>query len=59
MMDKRPMTVAEAAEYLQVSEETLNKHRISGTGPKYYKLPNGMIRYYIEDLEAYVRGGDK
>jgi hypothetical protein len=32
---------------------------MDGKGPKFHKLPNGLIRYYVEDLEAYVRGGDK
>lgn len=53
---ERPMTPKEAADYLSMSEETLAQHRSKGTGPKYYKLPNGAIRYYLIDLEAYVRG---
>jgi len=59
LMDKRPLTTVEAAEYLKMSPGTLRMYRMDGKGPKFHKLPNGLIRYYVEDLEAYVRGGDK
>ena len=53
---RRPLTPKEAADWLTLSEETLAQHRSKGTGPKYYKLPNGAIRYYIADLESWVKG---
>ena len=52
----RPLTPREAAQWLKMSEETLAQHRSKGTGPKFYKLPNGAIRYYQEDLESWVKG---
>jgi len=49
------MTTKEAGQYLRLSPVTLIKQRSLQLGPKYYKLPNGSIRYYPADLDEYVK----
>jgi hypothetical protein len=43
----------EAAEYLRVSVSWLNKKRVYGGGPRYYKLGRNVI-YSLPDLEEFV-----
>ena len=45
----------EASKYIGVSEQTLAKRRMAGLPPKFSK-PVGKIYYFIEDLDAYMRG---
>jgi hypothetical protein len=45
----------EAADYLGVSEKTLRKWRMLGTGPKYYRCgTRGGIRYDVNDLNSFL-----
>lgn len=46
-------TVAEAADYLRLSKNTLNWKRSHGGGPAFVKV-GGRIRYRLSDLRAYL-----
>ena len=48
------LTQREAALHLRLSERTLERLRVSGTGPKFGRLANRSIRYRQQDLDAYV-----
>jgi hypothetical protein len=48
------LTTHEAASYLRLSPRTLERLRVSGTGPKFVRLANRSIRYRPEDLDAHV-----
>jgi excisionase family DNA binding protein len=50
---QRLLTQAEAAEILCLSERTLERLRVSGTGPKFVRMGKS-VRYRIEDVEAFV-----
>ena len=43
----------EAANYLRLSERTLERMRLLGTGPRYVKASR-LIRYRDEDLENWI-----
>lgn len=47
------LTAAEVAERLLLSSDTLTRHRINGTGPRYVKLGKH-IRYREHDIEAWL-----
>jgi excisionase family DNA binding protein len=47
------LTQREVAEALRLSERTLERMRISGTGPKFIRLGHS-IRYRQQDLDAHV-----
>lgn len=55
-MDPFPkyLTQKQAAAYLTMGPSTLEKWRISGTGPAYAKISRRVI-YEIEDLDAWVQ----
>lgn len=50
------LVTTDAAAYLSLSSRTLEKHRVYGTGPIFYKL-GGRVVYAIDDLEAWVKLG--
>jgi predicted DNA-binding transcriptional regulator AlpA len=43
----------EASAFLRLSERTLERHRIAGTGPKFVRLGRRIV-YRRADLEAWV-----
>ena len=45
----------EAAEQLGLSPSTLERYRITGAGPRYYRF-GGCVRYRGDDLEAWAAG---
>ncbi len=52
------LTTVEAAEYLRLSPRTLEDMRVTGNGPRYYKLGPGKrskVVYRREDLETWLR----
>ena len=54
MNDERAyLSVREAAEYLGLSPRTLDRYRVSGEGPVFYRF-GGRIRYRREDLDAWA-----
>jgi hypothetical protein len=52
----RFLSTKEAARFLCLSARTLEKHRVYGTGPQYFKL-GGRVAYKIEDLQAWADRG--
>lgn len=54
-MSTGKMNTAEAAAYIRKSTSWLNKSRMSGTGPVYYKAGAG-VSYALADLDAWLAG---
>lgn len=44
----------DAAEYLGVSVGTMRNWRTAGQGPVYRKPETGLIRYTVDDLDAFM-----
>jgi predicted DNA-binding transcriptional regulator AlpA len=57
-LPQRYLRTPEAARLVGLSDRTLEKHRIYGTGPRYSKLC-GRVVYRVEDLQAWVELGVK
>lgn len=53
---KRYFTVREAADYLRVSKQTLDKFRHFGGGPDYIRVTARSIRYERAALDAWMAG---
>ena len=47
------LTQKEVASQLGISERTLERHRITGTGPRWARLGR-LVRYRVSDLEQWV-----
>lgn len=47
------LTVKEAADHIGCSAHTLNRYRVKGSGPPYYKM--GGVRYDRGELEEWIR----
>lgn len=45
----------DVAEMLGVTNETLIRWRNLGQAPPHIKLPSGLIRYRIEDVERWIK----
>ena len=45
-----------AAEYLGCTPGTLKTWRSRGEGPRYHVIQSKLVRYNVEDLDAFVRG---
>lgn len=52
----RHLRTPEAARFLGLSDRTLEKHRIYGTGPVFSKL-GGRVVYKLDDLRDWVEKG--
>lgn len=46
-----------AAAYLRREPGTLKGWRSKGEGPRFYTVNGQLIRYHVDDLDAFVRGG--
>ena len=46
-----------AAAYLRREPGTLKGWRSRGEGPRFHTVNNQLIRYHVDDLDAFVRGG--
>lgn len=46
----------QAAAYLSCSPGTLKTWRSRGEGPAYHVIQDKLIRYHVNDLDAFVRG---
>ena len=44
-----------AASYLGSTAGTLRNWRASGKGPRYHVVQNRLVRYHVDDLDAFVR----
>ena len=49
----RYLTSKEAAAFLRLSPRTLEKHRVTGGGPRFRKFC-GRVFYAVQDLEAWA-----
>jgi hypothetical protein len=47
-----------AAAYLGVEPGTVKFWRTKGGGPRYRSVGNKLVRYHIDDLNAFLRGED-
>lgn len=47
-----------AAAYLSSTPGTLRVWRSLGTGPRYHIVHGKVVRYHVDDLDAFVRGED-
>ena len=47
------LNTASAAQYLSLSPRTLEKYRLTGEGPPYYKVGSRCL-YKLEELEAWL-----
>jgi predicted DNA-binding transcriptional regulator AlpA len=54
MSNRTLLTNIEAAKYLSVSVSWLNKSRLTGKGPRYYKLSHGRVAYDLRDLDEWL-----
>jgi hypothetical protein len=45
-----------AAEYLSTTSGTLKTWRSRGEGPKYTIANQKLVRYHVDDLDAFMRG---
>ena len=54
---KRLMRTPAAAEYIGLSESTVEKFRMTGRGPVYQKAGPKIVVYRIEDLDAWLEAG--
>lgn len=48
-----------AAAYLGSTPGSLKNWRSAGTGPKYHILQERLVRYNVEDLDRFVRTGER
>lgn len=48
-----------AAAYLRREPGTLKGWRSRGEGPRFYVVNGQLIRYHVDDLDAFVRGGKR
>ena len=46
----------QAAAYLSCSPGTLKTWRSRGEGPAYHIIQDKLVRYHVDDLDAFVRG---
>lgn len=49
------LTTKDAARHLGFSYKTLESWRARGMGPRYRQLPNGRIRYLMNELDDWAR----
>jgi len=54
-LERRGYTDIETARILGVATATARRWRLTGKGPRYRKL-SGAVRYFAEDIEAYIQG---
>ena len=53
--DRDMLNTAEAAEYLGLQPDTLERWRRQGRGPKYIRMEGWAIRYRRCDLESFIK----
>lgn len=52
--DETLLTTKEVADYIGLSEYTIARYRLKGTGPKYFYIGKKSIRYKKEDVEIWL-----
>jgi predicted DNA-binding transcriptional regulator AlpA len=56
-MQTRVLRTPAAAKYLGMAESTLEKGRLTGTGPRFVRLGPRAVGYTVEDLDAHIDAG--
>jgi hypothetical protein len=56
-MQPNLLRTADAARYVGLSGSTLEKLRISGSGPVYQKAGTKIVVYRVDDLDAWLASG--
>lgn len=57
-MEHKILTTKQAADFLQVSERTLQRYRDEGRGPKFLEPEPKVIRYLESDLIKWLEQED-
>ena len=52
-IEKKYLNEKSLAAYLDTSHHTLKYWRKIGKGPEFIKLPNGRVRYLVDDINTY------
>ena len=54
------LTTKQAAQFVGLSESTLNQYRVTGRGPKFIRLGGSrLVRYDRHQLEAWARSDQR
>ena len=53
-IERRRLRTREAAAYLGLSPSTLEKKRLTGDGPVYFKAGSRVVVYAVDDLDAWL-----
>lgn len=56
IFDSPLLTAEQVSEALSIPVQTLANMRHLGTGPKFIRLPNRKIRYFLTDVQEWVMG---
>lgn len=48
------LTIQDAADYLRVHRSFLDRRRVAGGGPRYIRMSARVIRYALDDLDAWL-----
>jgi predicted DNA-binding transcriptional regulator AlpA len=57
MLARRILRTPEAAQYLGLSQGTLEKFRVYGGGPRWCRIGRRIVGYRIDDLDAFIERG--
>lgn len=49
----------EVAAMLGITTATLLRWRNEGTAPRHVRLPSGIVRFRIEDVERFIKAGER
>ncbi|HNU82688.1 MAG TPA: helix-turn-helix domain-containing protein [Thermoanaerobaculia bacterium] len=53
------LTTREAAEYLRLAPRTLERWRIQGIGPRFFKVGGRRVVYSVEELRQFLAAGER
>ena len=56
-MQPRVLRTSDAADYLGLAASTLEKMRLSGSGPRFVRLGARAVGYSIGDLNSFIEAG--
>jgi predicted DNA-binding transcriptional regulator AlpA len=56
-MQPRVFRTPDAAQYLGLTASTLEKMRLSGSGPRFVRIGTRAVGYTIDDLDTFIEAG--
>jgi predicted DNA-binding transcriptional regulator AlpA len=56
-MQARVLRTPDAAKYVGLTASTLEKMRLSGTGPRFVRIGTRAVGYTLDDLDAFIEAG--